>query len=67
MALLLTYLVCMILGDVAAYLIGLSVEQVWPTASLPVFLALYFVFLWISWIVAVWITKPSATPAAATS
>jgi hypothetical protein len=64
MVLLLTYLAFMIAGDVAAYLIGLSVEQVWPNASLPVFLVFYFLFLWISWVIAVWVTKPSsaATP-----
>ena len=62
MVLLLTYLAFMILGDIAAYLIGLSVEQVWPTASLPVFLVLYFLFLWVSWVIAVWITKPSVAP-----
>jgi hypothetical protein len=65
MVLLLTYVVLMILGDVAAYLIGLSVEHFWPTASLPVFLVLYFLFLWVSWVIAVWITKPSAAPAPA--
>jgi hypothetical protein len=65
MALLLTYLVCMILGDIAAYLIGLSVEHYWPSASLPVFLVLYFLFLWVSWVIAVRITKPSAASAPA--
>jgi len=62
MVLLLTYLAFMILGDIAAYLIGLSVEQVWPTASLPVFLVFYFLFLWVSWVIAVWVTKPSSAP-----
>jgi hypothetical protein len=63
MVLLLTYLAFMILGDIAAYHIGLSVEQVWPTASLPVFLVFYVLFLWVAWVIAVWVTKPSATPA----
>ena len=26
--------------------------------SLIVFLALYFLFLWVSWLLAVWVTKP---------
>jgi hypothetical protein len=65
MVLLLTYLVLMVLGDVAAYLIGLSVEQMWPNASLPVFLVLYFLFLWVSWVIAVRITRPSAVSAPA--
>jgi hypothetical protein len=60
MGLLVCYVVLMILGDVAAYLIGLSVEHFWPAASLAVFLFLYFLFLWVSWVIAVWLTKPSA-------
>ena len=52
------YLVFMVAGDVADYLIGLVVERVWPQASLVSFLVLYFVFLWIAWLLAVWITEP---------
>jgi hypothetical protein len=66
MGLLVCYLVLMIMGDIAAYLIGLSVEKFWPSASLAVFLFLYFLFLWITWIIAVWLTKPSAAAAEAT-
>ena len=66
MGLLVCYVVLMILGDIAAYLIGLSVEHFWPAASLTVFLFLYFLFLWVSWIIAVWLTKPSAAEAEAT-
>ena len=63
MGLLVCYIVLMILGDVAAYLIGLSVEQIWPSASLMVFLFLYFLFLWVSWVIAVWLTRPRAVTA----
>jgi hypothetical protein len=48
----------MIIGDIADDLVGLVVEHYYPQASLPVFLALYFVFLWVAWIVAVKITAP---------
>src|SRR5262249_16554585 len=51
----------MALGDVADYLIGLVVERVWPQASLLIFLALYFVSLWIAWLLAV--KRPSRKPA----
>ena len=44
-------------GDVADYLIGLVVERLWPQASLVIFLALYFVFLWVAWLLAVRITR----------
>jgi hypothetical protein len=60
------YVVFMIAGDFAAYFIGLFVEYEWGSqASLIVFLALYFLFLWVSWLLAVWITKPTETAEAA--
>src|SRR5215211_5521399 len=46
MWLIIIYLMFMIVGDVADYLIGIFVERVWPAASLPIFLGLYFLFLW---------------------
>jgi hypothetical protein len=59
MTLLLYYLVFMIVGDFAAYFLGLLVERMWGSqASLIVFLTLYFGFLWVSWLFAVWATKP---------
>jgi hypothetical protein len=62
--LLIVYIVLMVLGDIADYLIGLVVERLWgPQASLWVFLVLYFASLWFAWIVAVWITKPQGEKA----
>ena len=59
MLLIVYYVIFMIAGDLAAYLIGLSVEYEWGShVSLIVFLALYFLFLWVSWVLAVWMTKP---------
>ena len=62
MSLLIVYLALMITGDIAAYLIGLVIERNAPAASLPAFLAMYFVFLWVAWIIAVRITAPRAQP-----
>ena len=46
-------------GDVLAYLIGRFVEYEWGSnASLIVFLTLYFLVLWVSWVLAVWMTEP---------
>jgi hypothetical protein len=61
------YLAFMIAGDFAAYFLGLMVEYQWGSyASLIVFLVLYFLFLWVSWVLAVWATKPKeAAPTAA--
>ena len=59
MTLILYYVVFMIGGDIAAYFLGLLVEYEWgPHVSLIVFLVLYFLFLWISWLLAVWVTTP---------
>jgi hypothetical protein len=53
------YVVFMIAGDLASYFLGLMVErQFGSQVSLIVFLTLYFLFLWISWLLAVWMTEP---------
>ena len=66
MTLIFWYLGFMIAGDVLAYLLGGIVEYEWGSkASLVVFLALYFLFLWVSWILAVRVTRPKASPVAA--
>jgi hypothetical protein len=53
------YVVFMIAGDFAAYLIGLVVEREFGShVSLIVFLVLYFMFLWIAWLIAVRLTEP---------
>jgi hypothetical protein len=57
------YVAFVMVGDIADYLIGLVVEQIWPQASLVIFLALYFLFLWLAWLLAVKVTEPK--PAAA--
>jgi hypothetical protein len=58
MSLLAVYLALMITGDVIAYLIGLVIERTVPAASLPAFLGMYFLFLWIAWVIAVRVTEP---------
>ena len=57
MQLIFYYVGFMAAGDIADYLIGLVVERLWPQASLVIFLALYFVFLWVAWLLAVRITR----------
>jgi len=60
------YLVFMVAGDFAAYFIGLGVERAFGgQISLIVFLALYFLFLWISWLLAVRLTEPKRAAATA--
>jgi hypothetical protein len=61
------YVIFMIAGDLAAYLIGLVTEREFGgQVSLIVFLVLYFLFLWVAWVLAVWITKPSHVEPAST-
>jgi len=62
MGLIVYYVAFMIAGDLAAYVIGLVTERTFGShASLIVFLTLYFLFLWISWLLAVWMTEPKHT------
>jgi hypothetical protein len=62
------YLAFMIAGDLASYLLGLIVErQFGSNVSLIVFLVLYFLFLWISWLLAVWMTEPKRVQPAGTA
>ena len=56
----------MIAGDLAAYFIGLVIvteREFGSEASLIVFLTLYFLFLWVSWVLAVRVTEPKHTEA----
>jgi hypothetical protein len=60
------YVAFMIAGDLSDHLIGLIVEREFGSqASLIVFLALYFLFLWLSWVFAVWMTEPKPEATAA--
>ena len=52
------YIVLVVVGEFGAYLIGRGVEQWSKAASLPVFLACFFLVFGIAWIVAVRLTKP---------
>jgi hypothetical protein len=60
MSLLIVYVVLVITGDLVAYALGLVIERTLPAASLPSFLAMYFLFLWVAWVIAVRITQPRA-------
>jgi len=53
MQLLAVYVVFVAIGEVFAYVIGRTVEHWSETASLPVFLACFFVVFWAAWKLAV--------------
>jgi hypothetical protein len=62
------YVAFMILGDLATYAIGFVVEREFGSnVSLIVFLTLYFLFLWIAWLLAVWFTEPKRVQPAGTA
>ena len=62
MSLLVVYVALVIIGDLIAYFVGLVIERTAPAASLPAFLAMYFLFLWVSWVIAVRITQSRVRP-----
>jgi hypothetical protein len=64
MTLIFWFLGFMIIGDLLAYLIGRFVEYEWGSyPSLVVFLALYFLSLWVAWLFSLWVTEPKKAAA----
>jgi hypothetical protein len=60
MYLMLAYIVLALVGNAIIYFLGLVIEQMWPVASLPLYLLMFFVVLWLAWLGAVKITEPKA-------
>src|SRR5215472_10788899 len=56
MKLIAVYVVFVLLGEGIAYVVGRSVEQMSPSASLPVFLACFFFVFWAAWRLAIRVT-----------
>ncbi len=52
------YVIFVLIGDLGAYAVGRTVEHWSAAASLPVFLACFFVVFWIAWRLAVRMTEP---------
>jgi hypothetical protein len=68
MLLIVYYVAFMLGGSLSAYLIGLIVERAFGSyASLIVFLALYFLSLWISWLLDCGLDDPTKTHAGCTA
>jgi hypothetical protein len=64
MALIFWYLGLVAVGDVLAYFVGLLVERQWGQyPSMIVFLAMYFLTLWVAWVIAVRVTEPKKSSA----
>jgi hypothetical protein len=67
MKLIIYYVGLVLASDVVAVLLCLAIEEVWPAASLPIFLGLYFVILWGAWVAAIRLTEPSISVTDATA
>jgi len=62
MLLIIWYVGFVLIGDVLAYFVGRFTEYEWgDNPSMIVFLALYFLVLWIAWPMAVRLTAPKHT------
>jgi hypothetical protein len=58
------YCSMVIVGTIAAALLGLWLDPISQLLSVTVFFILFFGVLWLAWIVAVWLTEPKATASA---
>jgi hypothetical protein len=63
MKLIVYYVVIQAIGDAIAVILGLGIEQVAPSISMPIFLAMYFAVLWGAWVIAVRMTEPKIASA----
>ena len=63
---LITYYVALVLfGNTIAALVCLGIEEVFPSISMPIFLALFFAVLWGAWTLAVRWSEPEGQSTAA--
>lgn len=58
MWLIVIYVGLAVIGNAIIYFLGLAIEQMWPAVSLPAYLLMFFLVLWLSWIGAVKFTEP---------
>jgi hypothetical protein len=53
------YVFVVAISELIVVAIGLALDRIYPVASLPVSLSLFFVVLWFGWILAVHWTEPA--------
>jgi cation transporter-like permease len=58
MILLIYYIVFVVVGTVAATMIGIWLDSVSQLVSITVFFILFFGLLWGAWVLSVWLTRP---------
>ncbi len=52
------YVLVVVVSELIVVAIGLVLDGIYPIASLPVSLSLFFAVLWFGWLVAVRLTEP---------
>jgi hypothetical protein len=52
------YVLVVVVSELIVVAIGLVLDRIYPIASLPVSLSLFFAVLWFGWLVAVRLTEP---------
>jgi hypothetical protein len=57
------YVIIVLIGAFICWAIGTAVESFSAPASLPVFLACFFLNFWLSWRLALWLTEPKGKSA----
>lgn len=62
MWILIVYCLIIIVGEAAVMELGLVLDKVYPVASLPVSLSLFFIIFWAGWVLAVHLTRPERKP-----
>jgi hypothetical protein len=58
MTLLIYYIVLVTVIGAGTVVAGLAIETVAPSVSMPIFLVMFFLSLWVAWVIAVKITEP---------
>jgi hypothetical protein len=58
MRIIVVYVSIVVFSELVVVAIGLALDRIYPIASLPVSLSLFFAVLWFGWILAVRLTEP---------
>jgi hypothetical protein len=56
------YVLIVAISELVVVAIGLALDRIFPTASLPVSLTLFFAVFWFGWVLAVRWTEPKLKP-----
>ena len=52
------YVLVVVVMELIVVAVGLALDRIYPSISLPISLSLFFLVLWFGWVIAVHLTKP---------